>query len=145
MNCQDVIGIDQSVNMLMEAKNKFPTLKLRMGTFLELPLQEASMDTIVSSYAFHHCNENEKKSALREMDRALKLNGRIIITDLMFYDDFERKKFESAALKEELDDLKDEFFTTVANLRCEGQFLGYSCTYEQIDALIWMVVLEKTD
>lgn len=145
MNNQDVIGIDQSINMLMEAKIKFPALKLRTGTFLELPLQKASIDTIVSSYAFHHCNENEKTSALKEMDRALKPNGRIIITDLMFYDNTERKNFEASAAKEELDDLQDEFFSTVVNLKAQGQSLGYSCSWEQIDALIWMVVLTKTD
>ncbi|WP_084719571.1 class I SAM-dependent methyltransferase [Lacrimispora celerecrescens] len=49
-----------------------------MGTFLELPLQDKTMDTIVSCYAFHYCNYDERRLALKEMDRFLKPNGRII-------------------------------------------------------------------
>jgi len=56
----------------------FHDLELRMGTFLELPLQDKTMDTIVSCYAFHHCNNDERRLALKEMDRVLKPIGRII-------------------------------------------------------------------
>lgn len=139
---QNVIGIDQSINMLILAKNKYPNLKLRIGTFLELPLHEASVDTVVCSYAFHHCNENERKLAFKEMDRVLKPKGRIIITDLMFYSSIERRKFEKSCTNEEYTDLQDEFFTTVENMEADLQSIGYSCTYEQIDELIWIIVSE---
>ncbi len=143
METQNVIGIDQSVNMLIVAKNKFPDLKLRMGTFLELPLQDETMDTIVSCYAFHHCNNDERRLALKEMDRVLKPNGRIILTDLMFYDDMKREDFEKFCTKSELRDLYDEYFTTVINIEADAQSLGYTCSSEQIDDLIWILVFEK--
>lgn len=143
MKTQDIIGIDQSINMLMTAKHKFPDLRLRTGNFLELPLQEASMDTVVSSYAFHHCNESERAIALKEMDRVLKCSGRIIITDFMFFDSQERKEFEEHCTKEEFTDLQNEFFTTVKNIEKEAEAFSYSCTHTQIDDLIWMIVLQK--
>lgn len=143
MKSQNIIGIDQSVNMLMVAKGKFPKLKLRIGTFMELPLQENSMDTIVSCYAFHHCNEDDRKIALKEMDRVLKPCGRIIVTDLMFYDEEARKNFEKHCSKAEYRDLQDEYFTTAINIKADAKRLGFSCSMEQIDELIWILVFEK--
>ena len=143
METQNIIGIDQSVNMLMVAKSKFPNLKLRIGTFMELPLQEDTMDTIVSCYAFHHSNRDERKIALKEIDRVLKSNGRAIITDLMFYDNMARKDFEKYCTKAEFRDLQDEYFTTVINIEADAKSFGYSCGSEQIDDLIWILVLEK--
>ena len=145
METQNIIGIDQSVNMLIEAKKKFPDLNLRMGTFLELPLQDGTMDTAVSCYAFHHCNESEKRMALTEMDRVLKPGGRIIITDLMFYDKAARENFERYCTEAELRDLKNEYFTTVTAMEDYAQSLGYSVLSEQIDDLIWILVLKRKD
>lgn len=143
METQNVVGIDQSVNMLIAAKRKFPELKLRMGTFMELPLRDNTVDTVVSCYAFHHCNTEERIIALREMDRVLKSEGRIIITDLMFYDKTARENFEKSCSETEFKDLQDEFFSTVLSIKADAESLGYSCKYEQIDELIWILVFDK--
>lgn len=96
--------------MLKEAKKKFPKLKVKLGTFLQLPLDAGSVDTVVSSYAFHHCNEEEKYLAVREMARVLRPAGRIVITDLMFADQEAMKKFTEHCSDAEREDLEDECF-----------------------------------
>jgi putative AdoMet-dependent methyltransferase len=139
-----MIGIDQSINMLREAKKKIPNLVLRTGTYLKLPIEDYSCDTIVSSYAFHHCNSNEKRLAIIEMDRVLRSRGRIIITDLMFKDKEERIKFEQNCTKREKSDLEDEYFGNVDEVEEILEFCGYKTKHVQIDDLIWMVVGQKT-
>lgn len=137
------IGIDQSVNMLKQAKKKCPGIELRIGTYLQLPLGEKECDTIVSSYAFHHCDHQEKKLAIAEMDRVLNYHGKIIITDLMFENMDARKAFENGCTDRERKDLADEYFGNVDEIEEIFASHGFSCQHEQIDHLIWMITAWK--
>lgn len=138
-----IIGIDQSLNMLCEAKAKLPKLVVKLGTFLQLPCENASCDTIATSYAFHHLNDEEKKMAIIEMDRILKPNGIIIITDLMFESKAVFEDFLAHCSVREKEDALDEYFAKVDELvNCFVQN-GYTCHVQQIDALIWCVTARK--
>lgn len=138
-NVPSILGIDQSINMLKEAKRKLPQVAMRLGTFLKLPLEDCCCNTIVSSYAFHHCNSKEKEMAIAEMDRVLKTKGRIIITDLMFQNEVARKAYENKCSAREIEDLEDEFFANVDELERIFQTKGYEVKSIQIDPIIWMV------
>lgn len=81
-----VCGIDGSKEMLKQCKKKFPQLETKLGQFLALPYLDKEFDFVVSSFAFHYLTENQKYLALKEMQRVLKLGGRICITDFMFAD-----------------------------------------------------------
>jgi putative AdoMet-dependent methyltransferase len=137
---QKVIGIDQSVNMLKTAKRKFKELTVLPGSFLKLPLNDSSADTIVTSYAFHHCKGEEKMLALKEMDRVLKRDGRVIITDLMFRDEEAEMQFLETCTPEERRDFEDEYFARVDELEVLFHEMGYQCRAEAVDELIWIVV-----
>jgi ubiquinone/menaquinone biosynthesis C-methylase UbiE len=50
----------------------------------ELPLADASVDVVVSSYCFHNMTHEGKLEALRETARVLRPGGRIVIGDMMF-------------------------------------------------------------
>lgn len=144
-NCDEIdyIGVDQSINMLKQAKKKCPEAKLRIGTFLKLPLSDNIADTIVTSYAFHHCKENEKVLAIAEMNRVLKKNGRIVITDLMFKDDNSRLEFEANCTEWEREDLEDEYFANVDKVEEIFNSYGFKCKSEQVDKLIWLITADR--
>lgn len=141
----EIVGIDQSVNMLKEAKRKFPELKVKLGTFLQLPLETGSVDTIATSYAFHHCREEEKPLALKEMQRVLRPGGRIVIADLMFEGEAARSTFAERCSPEELEDLNDEYFACVDELESMLEAAGFTGKREQVDGLIWIVTGDKCD
>ncbi|HEX3022101.1 MAG TPA: MerR family transcriptional regulator [Lachnospiraceae bacterium] len=142
-NVTDMLGIDQSVQMLTLAKRKLPELRLLVGSFMKLPLPSNSYDIVVTSYAFHHCNDTEKLLAIKEMDRVLDSHGRIIITDLMFENQSVRETFAKKCTEEELRDLEDEFFGNVNEIEKIMKELGYHCSHFQIDELIWLIEAEK--
>ena len=50
----------------------------------EVPLDDASADVVVSSYAFHHLRDEGKELALAEARRILRPGGRMVICDMMF-------------------------------------------------------------
>ncbi len=137
------IGIDQSINMLKEAKKKCPTVLLRKGDFLNLPLEANSCDAIISSYAFHHCNSREKALAIAEMNRVLKQKSTIVITDLMFENQAARDAFQATCSEKERLDLEDEYFGNVDEVMEILSEFGYKCQAEQIDELIWVVIAGK--
>ena len=136
-------GVDQSVNMLKMAKKKYPNVSVKLGTFLKLPLEDGVADVVVTSYAFHHCNAEEKILSLMEMDRILKRDGKIVITDLMFKDDASRLEYEKRCSDDERADLEDEFFGTVYALEKFLLSLRYQVSVVQIEALIWTVTAQK--
>lgn len=139
------IGIDQSVNMLREAKKKCPEIRLKKGDFLNLPLETKSCDTIVSSYAFHHCDSEEKILAIEEMDRVLRDEGTVVLADLMFENAEARTAFESSCSKAEQEDLEDEYFGNVDEISGIFTALGYECEVMQVDELIWILCAKKKD
>ncbi|MBP3578368.1 MAG: MerR family transcriptional regulator [Lachnospiraceae bacterium] len=137
------IGVDQSINMLKEAKKKCPEIGLKKGDFLNLPLEAKSCDAIVTSYAFHHCDVEEKVLAAAEMDRVLREKGSVVIADLMFADQKARELFAETCSAREREDLADEFFGNVDEISKLFTELGYECEAEQIDELIWIISAAK--
>ncbi|MBY7144927.1 methyltransferase domain-containing protein [Virgibacillus sp. NKC19-3] len=110
----NVIGVDQSANMLEVCNEKHPTIETRKGHFLALPLLNDQVDVIVSSYALHHVPDEEKVIALEEMNRVLKPHGQICIADLMFVNDQHRTSvmdsFQAAGNNEAINAIEDEYY-----------------------------------
>lgn len=134
-----LIGIDPSLNMLKIAKRKMPSLKLKLGDFLKLPVGDHTADTVMSAYAFHHLNPVEKDLAILEMKRILKPNGRLLITDLMFVD---RKAYVKTCSKQALDDIEDEYFAEIFPLKTHLIQQGFKVQIVAIDDLIHLVVAD---
>ncbi|MEF2966987.1 MerR family transcriptional regulator [Paenibacillus sp. M1] len=76
-------GVDQSKEMLKQCRTKFPELEAKLGNFLALPFLDGKFDFAVTSFAFHHLTDEQKRLAIDEMRRVLKPHGRICIADLM--------------------------------------------------------------
>jgi ubiquinone/menaquinone biosynthesis C-methylase UbiE len=54
------------------------------GDMRKLPLADASVDVVVSCYAFHHLSDDGKELAAAEAFRVLRPGGRMVTVDMMF-------------------------------------------------------------
>lgn len=140
-------GIDQSIEMLINAKKKYPNMNLRLGNFLDEPFIENEFDAVISTFAFHHLNSLEKKKAIDFMVRYLKPNGRIIISDLMFLNERERtskKEHLLKAGKENLwDMIEDEYYTNIEELEKYAKKIGCKLEYRHIANFTWILEMSK--
>lgn len=78
-----VFVIDGSAEMLEIAQKNLSghgNIEYRQGEAMALPLPDASMEAIFANMYLHHCTD--PLGAIREMARALKPGGRLVITDM---------------------------------------------------------------
>ncbi|GFZ32726.1 MerR family transcriptional regulator [Clostridium zeae] len=145
----DYTGMDQSIEMLLKAKEKFPNLKLRLGNFLDRPFEENEFEVITSTYAFHHLNDLEKEIAINYMLKYLKANGKIIIGDLMFENYSERIKKRDSLIQAGRPDLweeiEDEYYSDIQKLKKYSEILGCKVKYQHIVNLTWIVEIIKLE
>lgn len=138
-NNYHIIGIDQSREMLLVAKQKYPKLKVRLGEFLKIPYDNKCFDIIISTYAFHHLNENEKVVAIQEMLRVLKDNGMIVIGDLMFKSKDDEKNILSELSKKQVEEIKDEYYSHIDFLENELKKYNKKLEYRKIDKFNYII------
>ncbi len=140
----DIIGIDQSREMLNVAKQKFPKLKLRLGEFLKIPFESNTFDSIVSTYAFHHLNNEEKIIAIQEMLRVLKEDGKIVIGDLMFENESIKSEILKTLLKHQINEIEDEYYSNIEFLKSEFEKYNKYIHYTKIDKFNYVVEVSNT-
>ncbi|BES64765.1 hypothetical protein SANA_12040 [Gottschalkiaceae bacterium SANA] len=138
-----VIGVDQSREMLAIAKRKLPQLKVRLGDFMNLPFDNGTFQVIASTYAFHHLKKQEKEIALDEMIRVLKPHGSIVIGDMMFESNAEKKRLMATMTQEQINEVNDEFYSVIVHLSEFTTAKGLTLTKLQIDDICWVVKIEK--
>ena len=134
-----ITGLDQSREMLNVAKEKFPKLKLRLGEFLKIPFENSTVDIIVSTYAFHHLNDEEKGVAIKEMLRVLKNNGKVIIGDLMFQNEKQKQKIMKNLTSKQIEEIVDEYYSNIELLQTEFKKYGKTVNAVQIDEFNYVV------
>lgn len=141
------MGIDQSLEMLIEAKKKYKDINLRLGNFLDKPYIENDVDFIVSTYAFHHLDSEEKKESIRLMIEYLKRDGKIIIGDLMFLNSQEKEKRKETLIKTNREDLweiiEDEFYSDIEELKSFVESIGHEFKYRHIVNFTWIIEIRK--
>jgi ubiquinone/menaquinone biosynthesis C-methylase UbiE len=76
-----VIGVDISDAMLAQATSRFAgrPFEARQGDTAVLPLQTEEVDAVLGNMVLHHAED--PPAAIREMARALKPGGTLVITD----------------------------------------------------------------
>lgn len=146
-NSINVIGMDQSLEMLLQAKKKYNDMRLKLGNFLDTPFSRNRFDIVVTTYAFHALNYNEKLIALGNMMEYLRENGKIIIVDFMFLNDIERNKCKNRLLDQSKENLwnviNNRYYTNVEKLKKYVISQGYKIHCEHIVNFTWIVEIER--
>lgn len=76
-------GIDPSSQAIMEGLQTYPQLALSEGTADHLDFDSNSFDTIIFGFCLYLCDREDLFKIAYEVDRCLKDNGVIIISDFM--------------------------------------------------------------
>ncbi len=143
----DVIGIDQSLEMILQAKKKYKNMKLKLGNFLDKPCRKKDVDIVVTTYAFHSLNNEEKKKAIKYMLEYIKDDGKIIIADFMFLNDMERQKCKNDLCGKGKQDLwqviDNKYYTNLEELERYISLLGCKIHSEHIVNYTWIVEIKR--
>jgi ubiquinone/menaquinone biosynthesis C-methylase UbiE len=77
-----VISVDSSAEMLRQMQEKFrgADVDYRLGEAEKLPIDDASVDYVFANMCLHHVGN--PLVAIKEMRRALKPGGKLVITDM---------------------------------------------------------------
>ena len=145
---REVYGIDQSLEMLLQCKNKYPDMRLKLGNFLDKTyIEGVEFDCIATTYAFHHLTQPEKEEAIDLMLGALSTNGKIVIGDLMFFNEEKREEKRREFISNGREDLweivEDEFYGDVEKLKNYAEKKGMRVRYKQLVNFTWLVIVEK--
>jgi len=85
-----VVGLDPDSKALRRAQNKVRRAKVSVqldhGFADELPYPERSFDRVLSSFMFHHLDEQERERTSREVLRVLKPGGSFHLVDFVAHD-----------------------------------------------------------
>lgn len=142
-----ITGIEPSLPMRKIAEVKLGTnVKLLDGDFLHFP-EIINIDTIVSTYAFHHLTDEEKDEAIAKYGKLLSKGGRIVFADTMFesVEDYKNVIVEAKAegFHNLAKDLETEYYTTIPNLRTILEKNGFSVGFKRCNNFVWLMEAEK--
>lgn len=143
-----VYGIEPSKGMREKTKARFNDLELLDGDFLNFPELPGEIDSIVSTYAFHHLTDKEKDSAIQLYSQILKDNGKIVFADTAFVNDADRQE-RYKTVKEQgylnlLQDLQTEYYTTLDVLDNLFQKHGFEVSFKKLNSYVWLMEAVKT-
>lgn len=142
-----VTGIEPSPAMKKIADEKLKgQININDGDFLNYP-EPSSVDTIVSTYAFHHLTDKEKEIAISQYKQILKAGGKIVFADTMFpskkaylqaIEDAKRAGFFTLA-----DDLRSEYYTTIPNLLEMFEKNHFTVEFNRCNQFVWILDATK--
>ena len=143
-----VYGIEPSAPMREKAINKLSAnVLLSDGDFLSFPKPLEDIDTIVSTYAFHHLTDNEKNDAISSYSSLLKKNGKIVFADTVFVDDVAHKQMIKEAIQQNYfnlaNDLETEYYTTLSVLTTIFENNGFTVTFTKMNQFVWLIEAVK--
>nr|WP_152880033.1 class I SAM-dependent methyltransferase [Thermococcus sp. 101 C5] len=140
LRCERYIGVEPSRGMRVRFREKHNFEPLD-GHFLKLPLPDETADAVISTYAFHHVPDEEKEEAIKEMLRILKPGGALIIADVMFESEDEKRRIGEE--DEVLEEVLEEYFATLDHLGTIFEKLNLRWEAERVNRYVWVVAVEK--
>ncbi|RFU65796.1 class I SAM-dependent methyltransferase [Peribacillus glennii] len=105
------------------------------------------MDTIVSTYAFHHLTDEEKTKAISLYGELLKAGGKIVFADTMYQSsDADQKAIDEAVKAGFLSlakDLQTEYYTTIPFLQRVLEDHNFKVHFVCCNDIVWIMEAEK--
>ncbi|PKG24473.1 class I SAM-dependent DNA methyltransferase [Niallia nealsonii] len=138
-----VTAIEPSQAMRKHAKEKLGEKAIiKNGDFLVFEITE-NPQTIVSTYAFHHLTDKEKRKAVELYSNFLPSGGKIVFADTMFTSNDKYLQTINDAVKKGYpnlaEDLKREYYTTIPILTEIFQDNGFTVKFEQFNDFVWIM------
>lgn len=143
-----VYPIEPSAEMRQLADAKLMgTVEIIDGDMQSFPLPPYKIETILSSYVFHHLNASEKADVLHHYYDLLDDGGNVIFADTMFIDqDSYDQKIAEAAQNQFFDleeDLNREYYPLIPDLYHYFKDAGFSVSFTQMNPFVWIVEGKK--
>ncbi|WP_018933624.1 class I SAM-dependent DNA methyltransferase [Gracilibacillus lacisalsi] len=142
-----VIGIEPSDPMRELAKEKLPQLDLYEGDFLEFPLPNKPVNTIISTYAFHHLTKAEKNKAVAKFYSLLANGGRVVFADTVYENEQAEQQIKQEAHElgyhDLLEDLNREYYPQLEEIRELFEQNGFHFEAKKRNKFVWLFVAEK--
>ncbi|WP_456278191.1 class I SAM-dependent DNA methyltransferase [Bacillus sp. AK128] len=143
-----IYGVEPSEPMRSLALEKLPdTILINDGDFLDFQWPEQKVNTIVSTYAFHHLTDEEKELAIAKYGNYLQKGDKIVFADTAFesreaYVEIVEKSKEQG-FHNLAEDLLREYYTTLEVL--EKLFIdnGFSVTFSRCNEFVWVMEAVK--
>ncbi|MCU9613578.1 class I SAM-dependent methyltransferase [Caldibacillus lycopersici] len=142
-----VIGIEPSKEMRKIAKQKLPHLQIMEGDFLAYPKISEPIETIVSTYAFHHLTDEEKQTAIKRYANMLSTGNKIVFADTMFVSDQAKQEMIDQAKINQFhrlaEDLQTEYYTTLPILEEFFQLENFTVHFTKKNPFVWILEAVK--
>lgn len=143
----NVLGIEPSEEMLKIGQLKVPEAKIKDGDFLDFPIPEDQISSIVSSYAFHHLVDADKEKAIEKYSGILPKNGVIVFADTVFQDTSSKRAIMEQAIASYfhklVDDLNGEHYTYLETLRAMCEKHGFHTEFIKKNKFVWIMIATK--
>lgn len=142
-----VTGIEPSPSMRDKALGKLKgKVDIIDGDFIDFPVPE-TVDTIVSTYAFHHLTDEEKAKAITLYGKILKTGGKIVFADTMYQSNNAHQQAiddaASAGFLSLAQDLQTEYYTTIPFLQSVLEENRFKVTFDRCNDFVWIMEAEK--
>jgi putative AdoMet-dependent methyltransferase len=142
-----VSGIEPSPAMREIAVSKLQgKTEIVDGDFIDFPKPE-QVDSIVSTYAFHHLTDEEKEKAIASYGKLLNTGGKIVFADTMYQSREAHEQAISdarqAGFHNLANDLQTEYYTTIPFLEKALEANGYKVNFERCNQFVWIMEAEK--
>ncbi len=139
----DVTGVEPSKAMREKASERLPDITFHDGDFMAFPTPTKPVQTIVSTYAFHHLTDEEKEIAIHKYSQLLGQNDKIVFADTAFKDENARiemhEKVKAKGYFNLLQDLQTEYYTTIPVLKELFQKHGFRVVFTQLNDFVWLM------
>lgn len=145
---KDVYPIEPSMEMQKLANAKLMGIvEIVDGDMQDFPMPPHKVDTILSSYVFHHLQTGEKAEVLKKYYDILETGGSVIFADTMFMDQdyFDEKIAEAVQNKfyDLAEDLRREYYPLIPELYRQFKDAGFTVSYTEMNPYVWIVEGKK--